>query len=132
MIPVWSLIHNNNFPHMFVLYAYFCFFTISVFVKLEAVSLGLRSMTRETTPQEQEMVKRAPGRAPGIIRSSQRTGGSIRWSPHSGTMYELSHSAALRGLYIGKSIPPHGWVLFCLLCRSGYICLSWGGIGESH
>ena len=58
IIPVWSLIQNNNFPHMFVLYAYSCFFTTSVFVKLEAVSLGHRWRTRETTPQEQAMVKR--------------------------------------------------------------------------
>lgn len=43
---------------MFVIYAYSCFFTTSVFVKLEAVSLGHRWRTRETTPQEQEMVKR--------------------------------------------------------------------------
>ena len=89
MIPVWGLIENNNFPHIFVLYAYPCFFTTLVFVKLEAVSLGHPWSTREITPQEQAMVKRALGRAPRIIRSSQWTCRLIGWSPHSRTMYEL-------------------------------------------
>ena len=57
MIPVWSLIQNDNFPHMFVLYAYSCFFTTSIFVKLETVSLGYRWRDRETTPQEKESLQ---------------------------------------------------------------------------
>jgi hypothetical protein len=32
MIPVWSLMQNNHFPHMPVLYPHSLFFTMSVFV----------------------------------------------------------------------------------------------------